>query len=134
MRRTQTAHILIRMDDNRINQAVGAEIRAARARQGWTREQLEEASGVPIVSIRRYEGGTRSIPVDTLVKLVSALKITISDIDNAIRAASPDPPSGAEPSTEARRRDTGEAIHDRFRRSTRAKPRKRGENPPGVSE
>lgn len=119
------------MDDNRINQAVGAEIRAARARQGWTREQLEEASGVPIVSIRRYEGGTRSIPVDTLVKLVAALKITISDIDNAIRAASPDPPSGAEPATKPRRRDASE-IQDRIPRP--AKLTKRGKDTTGLDK
>ncbi|AII28191.1 immunity repressor [Mycobacterium phage Sparky] len=119
------------MDDNRINQAVGAELRAARARQGWTREQLEEASGVPIVSIRRYEGGTRSIPVDTLVKLVSALKISISDIDKAIRAASSDPPSGFEPAPEPRRRDASD-IQNRIPRS--AKSNKRGKNATGFNQ
>lgn len=122
------------MDASRINKAVGAELRAARARQGWTREQLEEASGVSVVSIRRYEGGTRSVPVDTLVKLVVALKISISDIDKAIRAASSDPPSGTESPAEARRRDAGEAIHDRFRRATRARSGQRGENPPSLGE
>lgn len=80
------------MDESRINQAVGAELRAARARQDWTREQLAEASGVPAVSIRRYESGARSIPVATLVALVTALKISISDIDKAIQAAAESDP------------------------------------------
>lgn len=119
------------MDDNRINQAVGAELRAARARQGWTREQLEEASGVPIVSIRRYEGGSRSIPVDTLVKLVVALKISISDIDKAIRAATSDPPSGLEPSPKPRRRNASE-IQNRIPRS--AKSSKRSEDTTGFNQ
>ena len=119
------------MDASRINKAVGAELRAARARQGWTREQLEAESGVSVVSIRRYEGGSRSVPVDTLVKLVVALKISISDIDKAIREATTDP-SGAESTTQSRRSDTGEAIHDRFRRATKA--RQRGENPPSLGE
>lgn len=81
------AHILIRMDDARINKAVGAELRAARARQGWSREQLEERSGVSAATLRRYEAGTRSVPVETLVKLLSALKIKLADIDAAIQAA-----------------------------------------------
>lgn len=75
------------MDDDRINQAVGAELRAARARKGWTRNQLVEASGVNGMSIRRYEEGVRAVPVDTLVRLIAALELEIADIDRAIRKA-----------------------------------------------
>lgn len=87
LRNTQTAHILIRMDDLRVNKAVGAELRAARARQDWSRDQLAEISGVPAPTLRRYEDGSRSVPVDTLVRLLAALKITVADIDAAIRSA-----------------------------------------------
>nr|WP_165965033.1 helix-turn-helix transcriptional regulator [Mycobacterium eburneum] len=73
------------MDANRINSAVGAELRAARARRGWSREELAEKSGVSPASIKRYEGGTRAIPVDVLVCLIDVLKIDIADIDRAIQ-------------------------------------------------
>ncbi|MFV8173745.1 helix-turn-helix domain-containing protein [Mycolicibacterium peregrinum] len=122
------------MDEIRINKAVGAELRAARARQGWSREQLEHESGVKAATLRRYEDGSRSVPVDTLVKLALALKISISDIDKAIRAASSDPPSDTELAAQSRRRDTGEAIHDVFRRSTGARPGQRRENPPSLGK
>ena len=84
------------MDNDRINRAVGAELRAARARRGWSRDELEKESGVKAASLRRYEDGSRSVPVDTLVKLLSALKISVIDIDAAIRAADlPDEPKPA---------------------------------------
>lgn len=81
-------HILIHMDDERINKAVGAELRAARARRDWSREHLAKQSGVTVISIRRYERGERAVPVDSLVRLMSALGIDMSDIDRAIRRES----------------------------------------------
>lgn len=83
-------HILIHMDDVRINKAIGDELRAARARRDWTREELVRRSGVSIASIRRYENGARSVPVDVLYRLLIELGITIDDIDRAIRRASAD--------------------------------------------
>ena len=81
-------HILIRMDDARINRAVGAELRAARARRGWSRSELVERSGVSLPSLRRYEDGLRSVPVGALVRLISELNMDVADIDRAIRQAS----------------------------------------------
>lgn len=85
LRNTQTAHILIHMDDLRINKAIGAELRAARARRDWSRDQLAEASGVPTPTLRRYEDGIRSIPVSSLVRVLDALKVTAADFDAAVR-------------------------------------------------
>lgn len=81
-----------RMDNAWINNAVGAELRAARARRDWSRDELAERSGVPAATLRRYEDGTRTVPVTTLVALVRALGIGIDDIGHAIQRASPDNP------------------------------------------
>ncbi|PQM45714.1 hypothetical protein C1Y40_04158 [Mycobacterium talmoniae] len=101
LRYRQMALILIRMDASRINLAVGAELRAARARHGWSREELAERSGVSPVSIRRYEGGMRSIPVDVLVCLIEVLKIDIADIDRAIQRSGDSAPKAERASTRA---------------------------------
>jgi len=77
------------MDNEWINEAVGAELRAARARRGWSREQLAERSGIPAATLRRYEDGTRSIPVDTLSAVVAELGLSVADIDRAIQQARP---------------------------------------------
>ena len=76
------------MDAERINQAVGAELRAARARLDWTRQKLSEETGVSPASIQRYESGDRSVPVDVLVELMNAMDLTIIDIERAIERAS----------------------------------------------
>lgn len=104
------------MDDMWINAAVGAELRAARARRGWTRAELAEKSGVTEISIRRYESGTRSVPVDTLVALICALGLPLSDIERAIRAAKPG--SRTQEAAKTRRRDASD-IRDRIPRPTK---------------
>lgn len=75
------------MDEARINRAVGAELRAARARRGWSRAELVKRSGVSAPSLQRYENGTRSVPVDTLVHLASILDMDGGDIARAIQQA-----------------------------------------------
>lgn len=92
LRFSQMEHIMTRMDDLRINTAVGAEIRAARARCGWSRKELSARSEVPAATLRRYEDGSRAIPVGTLVRLTTALEIDISDINRVIQRACVDVP------------------------------------------
>lgn len=106
---SHSAHILTRMDMNGINRAVGAEIRAARARRDWSRDELSERAGVPKGTLRRYEDGTRSIPVGTLVQLAAVLNLTMVDIDRAIAraeelAADAGPPGADEPAAARTRR------------------------------
>jgi len=100
------------MEDERINRAVGAELRAARARRGWSRDELSERVGVSVPSIRRYESGARSIPVDTLVALIGELGIKISDIDSAISEAesAPDPPESAPKAARTRAKFTRRQV------------------------
>lgn len=58
------------------NDAVGSEIRAARARHGWSRSELAAKADVPEVSLERYESGKREIPLPAMLALASALEIT----------------------------------------------------------
>lgn len=92
------------MDNERINRAVGAELRAARARRGWSRDELSERVGVSVPSIRRYESGERSVPVDTLVTLIGELDVNISDIDRAISEARSEPDPTESPPKASRTR------------------------------
>lgn len=81
------AHIMSHMGNAWINSAVGAELRAARARRDWSRDELSTRSGVPTATLRRYEEGVRSVPVDTLVRLIAALDMDVADIERAIQKA-----------------------------------------------
>lgn len=81
---------MIRMDAHWIDTAIGAEIRAARARVGWTRKRLCAEIGIGPAALQRYESGERSIPADVLFEAVHALRIDLADIDRAVTRASMD--------------------------------------------
>lgn len=57
------------------NEAVAAELRAERARQGISFDDLVTRSGVSKSSVQRYLGGDRAIPIPSLVDLCRALNI-----------------------------------------------------------
>lgn len=65
-------------DDDR-NKAIGAALRAERARLGWSRDQTHEATGIPPSTLRRYESGERAITAPTLWKLLEAFGIGFGD-------------------------------------------------------
>lgn len=65
---------VIRMDEY-VEAAAGA-LRAAQARAKMTDVALAEASGVPVVTLRRYLKGTRDTPVSALFRIASALGMT----------------------------------------------------------
>lgn len=113
------------MDDVRINKAVGAELRAARARRGWSREELSKRSGVTVISMRRYEAGTRSVPVDALAYLMSALDLDVADIDRAIKRAALESAGEPEPHLAEPGRNKA-AVGTRIARAANA--RQRGKN------
>jgi transcriptional regulator with XRE-family HTH domain len=55
---------------------LGQNIKKARAKRGWTQEQLAKKSGVGRPSIARYETENfTDIPMGTLISIAKALKV-----------------------------------------------------------
>lgn len=63
-----------------MNSAVAAVLRAEIAATGMTQSELEQRSGIPIVSLQRYLAGKRPISVETLDAVAGALGMTILDV------------------------------------------------------
>ncbi|MFE3060647.1 helix-turn-helix domain-containing protein [Nocardia sp. NPDC059239] len=78
--------ILIRMDSGQANALIGANLRGLRGKRGYSREKLFELSGVPIITIRRIEGGTRAAPADVLIQLCNALGVNVGDFLDDVQA------------------------------------------------
>ncbi len=70
-----------------IDRVVGAEIRAARSRKGWSQSKLADRTGLSFSTIRRYESGERSIDMTSLGHLFDALGIDMVDLDRALKAS-----------------------------------------------
>ncbi|KAA8890286.1 helix-turn-helix transcriptional regulator [Nocardia colli] len=62
-----------------INRAVGAELRAARARRALTRPQLAALTGLGVSTIQRFENGDRSPDMQQLHALCTALDIPMRE-------------------------------------------------------
>lgn len=63
-----------------LNAAVAAELRAERAAQNLTVQELAEISDVPYASLRRYLAAERHIDVTVLAALAKALGTTPPDL------------------------------------------------------
>lgn len=72
-------------------QALAAELRAARARQRITFDQLAAESGLSRSAVANYIGGYRDIPVSALVSMSAALDTDPRAIFNAAQDAVQDP-------------------------------------------
>ena len=66
--------------DEGLNAAVAAELRAERAAQNLTVQELATQSEVPYASLRRYLGAERDIHVSVLAALAEALGTTASEL------------------------------------------------------
>lgn len=60
--------------------AVGRRVREARAERGWTLDQLAERSGVSRRMIVNVEAGTSNASIATLLRLASALHVSLADL------------------------------------------------------
>ncbi|WP_169975135.1 XRE family transcriptional regulator [Campylobacter sp. RM16191] len=56
------------------------QLKALRAKKGWTQEDLAKFSGVSVGSIKRYETDSGNITYSNLEKLASALGVATSDL------------------------------------------------------
>lgn len=61
-------------------QAFGRNVRAARLAKGWTQEDLSGHSGLAVVQVSRIERGAREVRLTTIVRLVTALKVSPDDL------------------------------------------------------
>ena len=68
-----------------LNAAVAAVLRAERAAQDLTQQELADKSGIPYATLRRYLKADRHIDVAVLAEICKALNIEVDDI--VIRAA-----------------------------------------------
>jgi len=89
-----------------MGQYIGECIRQTRKLKGLTQEELAHASGLSVMSIRRYEGGERFPSEETLSRIASALQVSISSFigffqDNSIKFAMPDTSKETDPLIEA---------------------------------
>jgi transcriptional regulator with XRE-family HTH domain len=64
----------------RLNMAVAAEIRAERAAQGLTLEELSNASEIPVRTLIRLTKGERNINVNQLAKIGNALDVDPTEL------------------------------------------------------
>lgn len=69
----------------KIRIAVGANIRKAREARGWTRPELQRASGCSESQISLLESGEGDVPVETLAKLAAAFGIPLTDLTRGVR-------------------------------------------------
>lgn len=63
---------------------IPATIKAARLRCGYTQQELGEKMGYEgesaIVTARRWENGTRPVPIEKIRPLAAALNLTLDDL------------------------------------------------------
>lgn len=58
----------------------GEAIRTARHTRGWSQQQLADASGLKLVTIKKLEGGRYQPKGETLRKLAGALDVTMDEL------------------------------------------------------
>jgi transcriptional regulator with XRE-family HTH domain len=64
----------------RVPEAVGRRVRAARAARGWTLDQLAEISGVSRRMVVNVESGRANASISTLLRLATALHVSLADL------------------------------------------------------
>lgn len=64
----------------RVPEAMGRRVRAARGAQGWTLDQLAERSGVSRRMVVNVESGRANASISTLLRLATALHVSLADL------------------------------------------------------
>lgn len=70
----------VHMDAHSINRAVGAEIRAARAKRGYSQRELAERAGIGFSTLRRLESGERAADIPQLRTICCALRVDMAEL------------------------------------------------------
>ena len=66
------------MEDLTIGKLLGVQLKNCRKRKGYTQQQLADAVGISVMSIRRYESGERVLPESVLKRITELLDIPYS--------------------------------------------------------
>ena len=66
------------MDGGTMNE-IGGKIRSYRKYLGMTQQDLADAAGISVMSVRRYETGERTPNVEVIRKIAKGLKASPSD-------------------------------------------------------
>ena len=56
-------------DEKNHRKVVGRRLQGRREREGWSREQVAEMSGLTVDTIRKVEEGAFNVPLDVLTKM-----------------------------------------------------------------
>lgn len=67
-------------DGMTLTEAVGAVLRGARAEARLTQDEVEEATGIPPISLNRIENAKRDINVERLAKLAELYDMTPHEV------------------------------------------------------
>ncbi len=59
---------------------VGGRVQSARARRGWSQQQLADAVGVRPSTLSRYETGAREFPLTLVLRVAEALRVRPDDL------------------------------------------------------
>lgn len=84
--------------DDELLRLLGARLRAARARRGWSQQQLADGAGVELRSVSRFETGTRALSIFMLYRLANVLGVPPAELLDVERAA---PDATADPGESA---------------------------------
>lgn len=63
-----------------LSAAIAATVRAERAAQGWTQQELARQSGVSYGSVRRIEDGSRAADIAQADRLARAFGVTLTEL------------------------------------------------------
>jgi transcriptional regulator with XRE-family HTH domain len=75
------------MDIEKLNLAIGAEVREARISKGYGRAKMAQLSGLSASTIQRIENGERPADINQMAKICEALDEDIPElIDRALIA------------------------------------------------
>ena len=69
-----------RRRDEQLLRDVGRRVAEARAKRGFTQEQLAEAIGIQPVTMSRWETGDRALSITTLANIADALGVGLGDL------------------------------------------------------
>lgn len=70
-------------EEARLDAALGAEVRAMRARRGWSQEALADRTGYNKKTITRLERGERAMTIAQMYKICKAFGIRPSELVGA---------------------------------------------------
>jgi transcriptional regulator with XRE-family HTH domain len=73
-------------------ESVGARLKRLRRAAGLSQNQLAQASGVPVGTIRNWEQGLRTPMLDSAARVAGVLGVSLDDLAKNLRPVTPPAP------------------------------------------